>query len=179
MSWSARTQLLKEPEKQRERDALNLVHSSVVWQAPSRSWETLNMLYGNERASDRHKYQSKWWRFKILLFARNAKFVIIAEENHAVTARLETRKYCISALFVLTGSGNGTCWPGATSVMARWQARGAKCPANTHVLPKSPANCSSSTIGHYPDIDSLFAQDSPKSIWKPSSAAVLDRKPVF
>lgn len=60
----------------------------------SRSWETLNMLYGNERASDRHKYQSEWWRFEIL-FACDTNLSllqIIAEEEFAVMARLEILK---------------------------------------------------------------------------------------
>lgn len=57
-------------------------------------------------------------------------------------------------------------------VMAGWQTV-AQSALNAHFLLRSLVNCSSSTIGHYPVIDSQFVQDSAKSIWKPSSGCCV------
>lgn len=78
---------------------------------------------------------------------------------------------------LLSSPANGACWQSAL-VTAGWQSA-VQSALNTHFLRKSLVNCSSSTIGHYPDIDSLFVQDSEKSIWKPSSAVGWDGKRWF
>lgn len=99
----------------------------------------------------------------------------VCAEGYQVTAHI-TGSGIFRSLHevLLSNPANGAYWQHAL-VKAEWQSV-VQSALNTHSLCKSLVNCSSWTIGHYPDIDSLFVQDSVKSIWKPSSAVVLGQE---